>query len=86
MKYENYDMTDKIFWKIENQSGEALVKFAKEKYDDGDNSLGNELLHMVEENRLYIAKLEHELKVAKKYMKMAEKNWQNFYEYVQEKM
>ena len=86
MKYENYDMRDKDFWKIENQSGEALVKFAKEKYDDGDNSLGNELLHMLEENRLYIAKLEHELKVAKKYQKMWEKNWQDFHGYVQEKM
>ena len=86
MKYENYDMRDKDFWKIENQSGEALVKFAKEKYDNGDNSLGNELLHMVEENRLYIAKLEHELKVAKKYQKKWEKNWQDFHEYVQEKM
>lgn len=85
MKYENYDMRDKSFWKSEKEAGEALVKFAKDGYDKGDYELGNGILDKLQKQGLYIAQLKHELTVAKKYQKMWEKNWQEFYEHVQEK-
>lgn len=85
MRYENYDMRDKDFWKCEKEAGEALVKFAKDGYDRGDYELGNGILDKLQKQGLYIAQLKHELVVAKKYQKMWEKNWQEFYEYIQEK-
>ena len=85
MRYENYDMQDKDFWKCEKEAGEALVKFAKDGYDKGDYELGNGILDKLQKQGLYIAQLKHELAVAKKYQKMWEKNWQEFHEYVQEK-
>lgn len=85
MRYENYDMRDKGFWKCEKEAGEALVKFAKDGYDKGDYELGNGILDKLQKQGAYIAQLKHELAVAKKYQKMWEKNWQNFHEYVQEK-
>lgn len=85
MKYENYDMRDKDFWKCEKEAGEALVKLAKDGYSEGKHELGNELLEKLQKQGLYIAQLKHELLVAKKYQKMWEKNWQDFHGYVQEK-
>lgn len=85
MRYENYDMRDKDFWKCEREAGEALVKFAKDGYDKGDYELGNGILDKLQKQGLYIAQLKHELLVAKKYQKMWEKNWQDFHEHVQEK-
>jgi len=85
MKYENYDMRDKDFWKSEKEAGEAIVKFAKDGYDNGDYEWGNGILEKLQKQGLYIAQLKHELLVAKKYQKMWEKNWQDFHGYVQEK-
>jgi len=85
MKYENYDMRDKDFWKCEKEAGEALVKLAKDGYSEGKHELGNELLGKLQKQGLYIAQLKHELAIAKKYQKMWEKDWKEFYEYVQEK-
>ena len=79
-------MRDKYFWKCEREAGEALVKLAKDGYDEGNHELGNELLEKLQKQRLYIAQLKHELIVAKKYQKMWEKNWQDFHGYVQEKL
>ena len=85
MKYENYDIRDKYFWKCEKEAGEALVKFAKDGYDKGEYEVGDELLWKIQKQRVYIAQLKHELAVADKYQKMWEKNWQDFHGYVQEK-
>lgn len=85
MRYENFDIRDNYFWRCERDAGGALVKLAKDGYDKGDHELGNELLGKLQKQGLYIAQLKHELAIAKKYQKMWEKDWKEFYEYVQEK-
>lgn len=70
MKYNNYDLRDREFWRAERASGKALAKIYK------DNGTPEKIYKEVAKYGTEIAELRHELAVARRYFKMWDKEWQ----------
>jgi hypothetical protein len=69
MKYTNYDLRDREFWRAERTSGKALAKIYK------DNGMQEKIFSEVAKYGMEIAELRHELSVARRYFKMWDKEW-----------
>lgn len=70
MKYNNYDLRDREFWRAERESGKALAKIYK------DNGTPEKIFSEVAKYGMEIAELRHELQVARRYFKMWDNEWQ----------
>lgn len=69
MKYKNYHLWDREFWRAERASGKALAKIYK------DNGTPEKIFSEVAKYGTEIAELRHELAVARRYFKMWDKEW-----------
>lgn len=69
MKYTNYNLRDREFWRAERASGKALAKIYK------DRGTPEDIYKEVARYGTEIAELRHELAVARRYFKMWDAEW-----------